>query len=150
SGSPVNIGNWRFTSGIDYTFPPSTILAPGAYLAVAKNAARLQTNYPNLNATNLFGDYNGSLANSGERLALAAPDYEVVTNGSGQVFTNVSFHFVVNEVTYQTGGRWGNWSDGGGSSLELIDPNADNSLSANWADSDESAKSTWTSFEYTG
>ena len=28
-------------------------------------------------------------------------------------------------VTYGEGGRWGNWADGGGSSLELTDPNAD-------------------------
>src|SRR6185503_19268480 len=117
---------------------------------VAKNATRLQGRYGNLGPTNLFGNYNGTLANSGEHLALSAPDFAVVTNGSGQVFTNVEFHFVVNDVTYGTGGRWGNWSDGGGSSLELVDSLADNSLAANWADSDDSAKSTWTSFEFTG
>src|SRR5439155_24649996 len=56
----------------------------------------------------------------------------------------------VNEVTYSHGGRWGNWSDGGGSSLELIDPNSDNRQPANWADSDETAKSQWTAYEFTG
>ncbi len=151
SGSPVNIGNWSFTKGIDYTFPIGTVIQPGAYLVVAKNANRLLgAGYENLGSSNLFGDYNGSLANGGERLALAAPDFALVTNGFGQVFTNVEFHFIVNEVTYGTGGRWGNWSDGSGSSLELIDSLADNSLAANWGDSDDTAKSTWTSFEFTG
>ena len=150
SGSPVNLGNWKFTSGIDYTFAPNTMLSPGAYLVVAKNATHLQANYNNLGATNLLGDYSGTLGNNGERLALSAPDYEVTTNGSGQVLTNVSFRYVVNEVTYGKGGKWGNWSDGGGSSLELIDSQADNRQPANWADSDDSTKSLWTSFEYTG
>jgi hypothetical protein len=34
--------------------------------------------------------------------------------------------------------------DGGGSSLELIDPRSDNRLAANWADSDETRKAPWT------
>ena len=54
------------------------------------------------------------------------------------------------EVTYGTGGRWGEWSGGGGSSLELIDPHANHRLAANWADSDESQKSVWTNIETTG
>ncbi len=44
----------------------------------------------------------------------------------------------------------GKWSDGGGSSLELIDPQSDNDYSANWADSDETHKSSWTTIERTG
>src|SRR5205085_1840614 len=42
------------------------------------------------------------------------------------------------------------WADGSGSSLELIDLQSDNTLPSNWADSDETSKSTWTSFEFTG
>ena len=55
----------------------------------------------------------------------------------------------MDEVTYQDGGRWGQWSDGGGSSLELIDPRGDKRDAANWADSDESAKAPWTLIERT-
>ena len=53
-------------------------------------------------------------------------------------------------MTYGTGGRWGQWSAGGGSSLELIDPHANHRLAANWADSDETQKSVWTNIETTG
>ena len=53
-------------------------------------------------------------------------------------------------MTYGTGGRWGQWSRGGGSSLELIDPHSNHRLAANWADSDETAKSVWTNIENTG
>src|SRR5207253_3595691 len=38
-----------------------------------------------------------------------------------------------------------------GSSLELINPRSDHRLAANWADSDETAKTTnWTNIEFTG
>ena len=63
--------------------------------------------------------------------------------------TNI-INIVVNDVTYGTGGRWGQWSAGGGSSLELIDPNSNHRLAANWADSDETQKSVWTNIETTG
>ena len=53
-------------------------------------------------------------------------------------------------MTYGTGGRWGQWSAGGGSSLELTDPNSNNRLAANWADSDETQKSVWVNIETTG
>ncbi len=57
---------------------------------------------------------------------------------------------VVNDVTYGVGGRWGQWAHGGGSSLELMDPNSNTRLAYNWGDSDETAKSTWTNLEFTG
>ncbi|MEZ5328862.1 MAG: hypothetical protein R3F19_27770 [Verrucomicrobiales bacterium] len=64
--------------------------------------------------------------------------------------SRTAYEVVVDEVTYGDGGAWGQWSDGGGSSLELIDARADNRLAANWRDSDESTKSTWTTVEHEG
>src|SRR5207244_4502547 len=71
------------------------------------------------------------------------------TNLSGVATTNL-IYIPVDEVTYMNGGRWGQWSDGGGSSLELIDPHSDNRLPSNWADSDDTAKSVWSTISYTG
>jgi hypothetical protein len=34
----VALGGWRFTAGIGFTFPASTVLGPDSYLVVAKNA----------------------------------------------------------------------------------------------------------------
>jgi len=145
---PVDIGNWRFVSGITYTFPPGTTIPAAGYLVVAKNASRLMTNYMGLTPLNLVGGFGGSLANSGERVALAMPDHGFSTNGNS-ITTNV-FYVVVDEVSYVDGGRWGRWSDGDGSSLELRDLHGDNRAGANWADSDDTAKSTWTTVEFTG
>jgi hypothetical protein len=56
----------------------------------------------------------------------------------------------VSEVNYGDGGKWGNWSDGFGSSLELIDYEGDERHPSNWADSNDTGESLWTSIEYNG
>src|ERR1051326_6298172 len=149
SGSPLDLGGWRLEGALRFTFPSNTLIAADAYLVVAKDAARLMSNYPNLTPANTLGDFEGKLSGSGERLALTMPDTIVVTNSSGLVQTN-TIHIIVEELSYRTGGRWGAWSDGGGSSLERIDPRRNPRLASNWADSDESAKAPWTSIEHTG
>ncbi len=147
--APADLSGWRFESGISFTFPAGTSVSPGGYLVVAKNAARLLTNYPQLNASNTRGNYGGVLANSGERLTLSKPDDVVSTNALGNRVTNV-IHIAIADVTYGTGGAWGAWADGGGSSLELRDPDADPLRGANWADSDETQKAQWAQVTFTG
>src|SRR5213075_2580453 len=137
------------TDGIDYVIPVGTTIPANGYLVIAKNAARLLTNYPGLNGANTVGNFEGTLANGGERLALSMPDEIANTNALGQVVTNL-IHIVVDEVTVGTGGRWGKWAHGGGSSLELIDARSDHRLAPNWADSDETVKSAWKNIELTG
>src|ERR1043166_9028044 len=43
--NPVNLSDWKFTQGIDFKFPPNAILPAGGYVVVAKNAARMLSNY---------------------------------------------------------------------------------------------------------
>lgn len=145
----VALADWRFTAGIDFQFPTGLALPPGGRLVVARNLARLRANHPHLTDANSVGDYAGRLGNDGERLALAKPEDLVSTNEFGD-FTTQRVHIVVCEVAYRTGGQWSRWSDGGGASLELTDPDADPLIAANWADSDESAKAPWTDVAFTG
>ncbi|MBE0545407.1 MAG: lamin tail domain-containing protein [Verrucomicrobia bacterium] len=148
SGSPVNLSGWRFSAGINYTFPTNTTIAANGYLVVARNVNRLLTNYPGLNPANAIGNFSGNLANGGERIALAKVAQTVTTNNSVAVTNTI--YIVVDEVDYKDGGRWARWADRGGSSLELKDARSDNRLAANWADSDETAKSSWMTVEHTG
>jgi len=141
----VDLGGWTLSDGIRFTFPASTLLASNGYMVVARNAAQLRSHYANLNATNCLGDFSGKLSHNGERVALTMPAYDIAANG----VTNLTMAVTVNEVTYGTGGRWPQWAGGGGSSMELIDPNSNNRLAANWADSDDTAKSVWTNIETT-
>jgi hypothetical protein len=139
----VDIGDWRFIDGIQFTIPTGTVIEAGGYLIVARDALRLMSNYPGLSPVNTIGDFDGSLSDRGEQIVLARPDDPDLP---GQDFVTMD------SVTYGDGDRWGRWADGGGSSLELIDPRSDNRRDMNWAGSDETMKSTnmWTTVGYTG
>lgn len=106
-----SVAGWKFVDGIQFTFPAGSTLPASGYLIVAKDPSR----YPGITA---LGPFTGKLSDRSERLALE--------DASG---------VLVDEVTYRDGGAWGKWSDGGGSSLDLIDPDSDNRLAANWVDS---------------
>jgi regulation of enolase protein 1 (concanavalin A-like superfamily) len=138
---PADLSHWRLIDGIQFTFPPGTVLPPNGYLVVSRHLDRLLERYPQLSINNTIGNYSGRLSNSGERIALArpndpaSPDQDLI---------------IVDEVTYVDGGRWGVNANRGGSSLELIDPRGDNRRADNWTDSDESNKSDWITIEHTG
>ena len=141
SAAAVDLSHWRFIQGIGFAFPAGTQIQPGGFLVVARNRDRLIADYPQLTAANTFGNFSGRLSNGGERLVLAKPDDPGLPN---QDFVTVD------EVHYADDANWGRWSDGGGSSLERRDPDADSRRASNWGDSDESGKSTWTTIEHTG
>jgi hypothetical protein len=130
SAGPVDLGGWRLNDAIGYTFPAGTTLGAGEYLVVAKDAATVAARYP---SARVLGNYSGSLSRSGESLELLDP--------SGNP---------ADEVRYYDGKPWPDAADGGGSSLELRDPNADNSKAEAWAASDEGTKSGWKTYTYSG
>lgn len=75
--------------------------------------------------------FSGTLANSGDRLRLRdASDA------------------LIDEVPYLDGGRWPELADGGGSTLELINPRADRRQPQSWAASDETGRSAWQTITY--
>ncbi|HLU49567.1 MAG TPA: choice-of-anchor X domain-containing protein, partial [Planctomycetota bacterium] len=78
-----------------------------------------------------LGPYDGQLSNDGEAVRLV----DAIGNP-------------VDHVRYFDGGDWSLWADGRGSSLELIDPFADNSAPAAWGPSDESGKADWEEFRF--
>lgn len=135
----VNLAGWQFTSGITFTFPNVTI-APKGCLVVARNETNLFAIYTNLNTGNTVGNYSGKLSHDGELVTLSMPQ---------TLYTNTAILVAEDEVSFGTGGRWGEWSGGGGSSLELIDPRANHRLAANWADSIDTQKSVWTNIQTT-
>lgn len=124
----VDLAGWRFSEGIDFQFPAATTIAPGGYLVVARNLTATSAKYP---AATVIGEFSGQLSRGGETLLL------VDANSNP-----------VDRVRYYDGGSWPGLADGGGSSLELRDPNADNSKPGAWAASDESAKSVWETFTH--
>ncbi len=64
----VDLSGWAFTSGIDYTFPPSTVVAAGGRLVVAADVAAFAGKYPGV--PNFVGGWVGRLSNSSNGILL--------------------------------------------------------------------------------
>ena len=108
----VDMSGYTFSDGIEFTFPENTVLPAGDFLVVAVNAVAFEAFYgfaPDFQWT------SGALSNSGERLA--------ISNATGHI---------VDSLTYSDKAAWPTEPDGDGPSLELLDPNLDNSNPANW------------------
>ena len=78
----VDLSGWRIKSGIKYTLPSQTTLAAQGYLVIAANADHLINRYPQLNASNTLGDFEGALSNGG-RNPPAVPSYHGCRSGCG-------------------------------------------------------------------
>ncbi len=129
-GSTVDLSGWR-VEGVDLTFPAATSITGGAYLVVARSPAQIRSTY-GLSASTVHGTaWLGTLRDGGERLNL------IDQNGN-----------VVDTVGYRDGGEWPVWPDGGGSSLELIDPMSDNDVGGSWDASDDSSKAATQTITY--
>src|SRR5262249_16454585 len=87
---------WRFSRGVNFTFPNVTIPG-GGYLVVAADVAAFQTKYPGV--TNVIGGWSGSLANNAETIEL--------TTALGET---------VNSVHYASEGDWAPRERGNGPS----------------------------------
>ena len=130
SSHAVDLTGWRLDDGIDFRFAAGTTLGAGAYLVVASEPASLLQKYPGIT---VVGPYTNRLSSAGERLLLR--------DGRNNV---------ADQVTYFDNGRWPEAADGGGASLELRNPDAENSVAESWAASDESSRSPWRSYSYRG
>jgi hypothetical protein len=128
--APVDMSGWKLSDAVDFTFPAGTVLGPDQYLVISKDSAGLATKYP---SATILGNYSGSLSHSDELIQLL----DAVGNPA-------------DEVHYYDGKPWPGAADAGGSSMELRDPNSDNSKPEAWAASDESDKSSWKTYTYSG
>src|SRR5213593_2945057 len=51
----VNVSGWRFSKGVQFTFPTNTFIQANGYLVVAAHRASFLNKYPTV--TNVIGDY---------------------------------------------------------------------------------------------
>nr|MCU0781994.1 CotH kinase family protein [Akkermansiaceae bacterium] len=93
----IDLTGYRFTAGIGFTFPASSI-PPGGRVVVARRPEAFLLRHPGF--PGLLGPYDGALANDGERIEL--------TEASGEVVADFSYDDAWRPVT-----------DGGGYSLVL-------------------------------
>ena len=128
SNQSVDLSDWDFGEGINYTFPDGTILAADSYLVISNDPATLAEKHPGIT---ILGPFGGSLSRRSETLTLRD-----------------AFNNPVDSLRYYDGGAWPSKADAGGSTMELIDPQADNSLPGAWRSSDELTRTSWKTYRF--
>jgi len=106
----IKLDGYRFTDGIDYTFPVG-VMAADSFLVLASDAEEFERRY----GFAPYGEYDKSLNNGGEGLRLKD-----------------AWGTIIDQVKFGDGNRWGPGADGYGPSLELMDPQLDNEDGASW------------------
>lgn len=100
---PLELEGVRFVEGIQFVFPQMT-LAPGAFVILVHNQVAFENKY-GAGIHPVVGQYAGKLSNGGEELILRLPE---------------PYGANIQKFTYND--SWYPVADGGGASLEIIDP----------------------------
>lgn len=115
-GEDVDISNWYFQDENDthkFTFKEGTILKANSYLVLVENEVNFKNVFQNIK--NYIAGMGFGFSGSGELLRLFD-----------------SFGRLVDSVRYDDSGAWPKEADGHGHSIELINPNYNNSKGENW------------------
>ena len=128
----IDLTAYSFEKGVNFTFPALTLPANG-YLVIVADVAEFNMNFPGV--ANVVGPWEGKLSNSGETITLVdaagmevdevryADEGDWATRARGPLYRN------------HEGWTWVAEHDGGGRSLELINPALSNKSGQNWASS---------------
>ncbi len=119
SSTPEDISGYSFSEGIEFTFPPGTILPPSGFLVVCADAEAVKSHY-GLPPQSVLGNYAGKLDNAGEKITLS--------NHAGIVLGSVGFN---------DEGKWPVAPDGTGHSLVLRNVHLDAGEPESWTQSPE-------------
>lgn len=113
----VDVSNWVITNGIEYKFPEGTIISGGGYIVVAKSPQTIKTI---MGLTNVYGPFEGRLANDGETIEL---------RNNNQRLMDV--------VNYGVGGDWTVSPDGCGPSLSKLESDMASDEPESWQQSEQ-------------
>jgi len=116
--TPLDLTNLKFTTGITFDFasldPIDRLVPANGRLVLVRNSAAFTHRYGGVSS---LGEYTGSLANSGETIALSL-------NGAPYL-----------SLTYNDKFPWPESADGAGFSLVLTDPSSDSQNPLSWQSS---------------
>jgi len=117
---PIDISNWTMKDDNEnniFTFPENTVIAPDGYLVVSQDIEDFATFYSEVE--NVIGSFG---------FGLGRDDQVRIWDGFG---------YLIDSVDYTNKEPWPEAADNTGASLELINPNLDNTLAENWQASHE-------------
>ncbi|MDA3861480.1 MAG: CotH kinase family protein [Melioribacteraceae bacterium] len=116
SDESINLSGWVFKDEDPepyFIIPENTIIASDEYLILCRDTVLFKLIFPNV--TNFYGNFGFGLSGGGELVRLY--------NSAG---------YLVDSLTYEDKEPWPTITDGGGPTLELRNPNVDNSKYYYW------------------
>ncbi|MBL49807.1 MAG: hypothetical protein CMP28_12775 [Roseibacillus sp.] len=130
----ISLANWAFEQGVAFKFPAGASIPADGFVVVAADPATFRARHPTVdNGANIFGPWVGRLRNGGETIELEdaagsrVDRVRYADEGDWAVRTRGPLD------RGHEGWTWAAAHDGGGSSLELIDPALSNNEGQNWA-----------------
>ncbi len=114
--------------GVDFRFDDGFVIDPEGYTVVASDSFVFSTTYGT--SIPIAGEFDGRLSNSGETIRLESAAADEANS------------VLIDQVAYEDKPPWPLLADGQGSSLQLIDPSADNRRVAHWAAVEDSTPMT--------
>jgi hypothetical protein len=128
---------WRLRDGVDFEFPPGTVIPAGGFVLVVSfdpvadtnSLAAFRAAYSVAANAPIFGPYRGKLDNGGETLELEMPDAPVPP---GEPDAGYVPFIVVERVKYDDTAPWSTGPDGTGQSLQRLTANLYGNDPANW------------------
>ena len=113
----ANISRWLLKDNDDvhiFSIPAGTVIEPQGYLVLAKNLDLFSASFPSVD--NAIGSFGFGLSGGGDQVR--------IYNDHGDL---------IDSLEYDDAGGWPEAADGNGPTLELINPEMDNTLAASWA-----------------
>ena len=113
----IDISGWVLKDNNDsnqFVFPQNTTIQGNGYLVVVRNSEDFTSFYPEISS--IIGEFDFGLSSSGDSVRLFNSDL-----------------IIHDEVNYGVTSPWPDLPNGGGYTLELIDPNLDNLLPESWS-----------------
>lgn len=119
SGLEINMTNWSLKDGDEnrYTFPAGYKIPADGFVVVARDLEQFKTVHPEVSA---IGDLGFGLSSKGDAISLLD-----------------QADILRDKVEFDVENGWPEQANGEGFTLELIDPNVNNSLPENWASINE-------------
>lgn len=107
-----DLSGWRLQGGVDFIFPPGSVVSGRGFIVVAQDPSTVSKVY----SVQALGPWSGSLNSDGETVTLR--------NAQDRLVDSVSFRSEF---------PWPVAANGGGGSMELMNPSLDNDLGSSWS-----------------
>lgn len=131
----ASTNTWRLRDAVDFNFPTNVTLPPGGRLLVVGFDPAIYTTlrssfifkYGVSTNVPILGPWSGKLDNSGDMLELERPDAPNLTDTGIEVP-----YYVVEKIAYADTSPWPGGADGGGASLQRVEPTLFGNEPFNW------------------